>query len=454
MKTKLSIGQYTAIGFMLFALFFGAGNLIFPAQLGQNAGSEFWPAVIGFLITGVGLPLVGVLAIGFSGSSSLLELSSRVHPYYGVFFTSLLYLTIGPFFAIPRTATVAYDIGFSQYFANDGIALLVYSFIFFAVTLWFSLSPSKLVDRIGKLMAPGIIILLGLMVALALINPMGSFEAPQGDYVTGPFVKGFLEGYNTMDALASLVFAIIVIEAIKSFGIQSKKEILSATVKSGLVATICLGLIYVGIAFLGGTSTARFGIFDTGGPVLKSAAGFYFGDFGSMILGIIIILACLTTSIGLVTSCAEYFHKLIPSVGYKQWAVVFSLVSFVIANFGLANIINFSIPVLMFLYPLAITLMLITFLSPLFNHSRLVYVGTIGVAFCISIIDGIKTFCDLIGMTYFGWLQGIINFYTDVLPLYGQGLGWLLPVLVVLVITGIIGRFQKGPVEAPAKQKI
>lgn len=446
MKNNLSFSSYSVIGVMLFALFFGAGNLIFPAQLGQNAGTNFWPAVIGFLTTGVGLPLLGILAMGFSGSSNLQDLASRVHPIYGVFFTLLLYLTIGPFFATPRTGTVAFDIGISPFVGEEfsQLGLFIFTLIFFGITLWLSLNPAKIVDRVGKILSPGIIILLFVLLIMSIISPIGSIEGPQDAYINGAFSKGFLEGYNTMDALASLVFGIIVINAIRALGVTSKGEILAATIKTGIVAVSLLALIYVGITYLGATTTERFGLFETGGPVLSNASSYYFGTFGSLLLAILITLACMTTSIGLITACGEYFHTLLPKVSYQVLVIIFSLLSFVIANFGLANIITFSIPVLMFLYPLAITLMMLTFISPFFNHARLVYVAATLVAFLISIIDGFKTLCDSLEISYFRWLEPIISFYKQTLPFYEHGLGWLIPVVITIVITGVISRFQKA----------
>ena len=445
MNEKLKFSSHLAVGFMLFALFFGAGNLIFPAQLGQYAGTNLWPAVIGFLITGVGLPLLGILAMGFSGSNNLQELASRVHPAYGVFFTALLYLTIGPFFAAPRTGTVAYEVGVAPFFGDEvgKLGLFIFTLIFFAVTLLFAAFPARLVDNIGKILAPALVILLAIMLILAFINPMGPIEAPQEAYQSGAFTTGFLEGYNTMDALASLVFAIIVINALKKLGVRSEKAIFTEAAKSGIVAITVLALIYVGIAYLGAISTSVLGIFDTGGPVLSGAANHYFGVFGSAILAIVIILACLTTAIGLVSANAEYFHTLLPRFSYRQLVVVFSLITFIVANFGLANIISFSIPVLMFLYPLAIVLMLLTFLSPLFNHERFVYVATIGVTFLISIVDGFKALSGTLEVE-FGWLTPIVNFYDQFLPFYSEGLGWLIPALVVIIITGIIARIVKS----------
>ncbi|MFC4024876.1 branched-chain amino acid transport system II carrier protein [Oceanobacillus longus] len=445
MKDKLPFSSYMAIGFMLFALFFGAGNLIFPAQLGQNAGTNLWPAAFGFLITGVGLPLLGILAMGFSGSRNLQELAGRVHPIYGIFFTALLYLTIGPFFAAPRTGTVAFEVGIAP-FVSEGsqqTVLLIFTIIFFAIALLFSLFPAKIVDNVGKLLAPFLVVLLVVLLLVALFNPMGSIQAPQEAYQSGAFMGGFLEGYNTMDALASLVFGIIVINVIRSLGITSKGEILRATAKSGVIAISLLGIIYVGIAYLGATSTSVLGLFDTGGPVLSGAASHYFGMFGSIMMAIVITLACLTTAIGLITANAEYFHTLLPKISYKVLVVFFSTLTFVIANFGLANIITYSIPVLMFLYPLAIVLMLLTFISPLFNHARVVYVATTAVTFLISIFDGLKALCDSLGMDYFSWMKPVVSFYEQVLPFYDQGLGWLLPALIVILITGLVSKFQK-----------
>ncbi|MCG7335578.1 branched-chain amino acid transport system II carrier protein [Sporosarcina sp. ACRSM] len=442
MQPKLSFSSYLVIGVMLFALFFGAGNLIFPAQLGQYAGSNLWLAIIGFLITGVGLPFLGVLAMGFSGSQNLQDLATRIHPVYAVIFTSLLYLTIGPFFAAPRTGAVAYDIGIAPFIAEDytKIGLLIFTLLFFGLTLWLSLNPAKIVDNVGKILSPGIIILLIGLLVMAIVNPIGAIGSPQDVYADGAFMKGFTEGYNTMDALAALVFGIIVINVLRSMGVTSKRGILAATAKTGAVATAFLALIYVGIAYLGATSVEKFGLFDTGGPVLSEAAAHYLGTFGLVLLAIVIILACLTTAIGLVTACGEYFHTLIPKVSYKMFVIIFTVFCFVVANFGLANIITYSIPVLMFLYPLAVVLMLLTFTSPLFKHARPVYVAATIVAFLISTVDGLKTLCQLLEIDYFGWLAPIITFYENVLPLYKDGLGWLLPVLVVMLITGVIAR--------------
>lgn len=445
MDNKLSFSSYLVIGIMLFALFFGAGNLIFPASLGQNAGTSLWVAIIGFLITGIGLPFLGTLAMGFSGSKNLQELSSRVHPIFAIVFTSLLYLTIGPFFALPRTGAVSYEIGIMPFVNSEytQLGLFVFTVIFFGLTLWLSLNPSKIVDNVGKYLSPGILIGLLILLVFVIFKPMGDFSAPQGSYVDNAFMTGFTEGYNTMDALASLVFGIIVINAVRAMGVTSKKGILVATAKSGAIAIFFLGIIYAGIGYLGATSVDLFGIMDTGGPVLSAASEHYFGSFGAVLLAIVIILACLTTSIGLTTACAEYFHTLIPAISYKVFVIIFSVFTCVVANFGLANIITYSVPVLMLLYPLAIVLILLAFLSPLFYHSRLVYVVVMFFTFLISIVDGLKALCISLEMDYFGWLQSVLNLYDKILPFYDVGLGWVIPFIVITLITGLVARVTR-----------
>lgn len=453
MDSKLSFKSYAVVGMMLFALFFGAGNLIFPAQLGQYAGTEVGIAILGFLITGVGLPLLGILAIGYSKSNDLQDLSSRVHPIYGILFTSLLYLTIGPFFALPRTGAVAYEVGIAPFVSSGsmGTMLLIFTIVFFGISLLISLNPSKIVDSIGKFLSPAILVTLAVLLVAAFFAPMGKMEAPQGGYLDNAFMTGFLEGYNTMDALASLVFGIIVIAAIRKMGVNSPKGVLSATLKSGLVAAALLAIVYTGIALLGATSTSTLGLMETGGPVLSGASAHYFGTFGALLIAVIITLACLTTAVGLIVANSEFFHKLTPKISYKVYVVIFSVFSLIVANAGLSNIITYSIPVLMFLYPLAIVLILLAFTSPLFNHARAVYVATITVTFFIAIIDGFKTLTGTLGVANPSWLQAIIDTYSSILPMYDQGLGWLLPAIAAIVITGLIVSSKKGAVVQTAR---
>lgn len=432
MKQKISFSTYGVIGTMLFGMYFGAGNLIFPIQLGQLAGTNFWLALIGFLVTAIGLPFLGILAIGLSGSNGLRDLASRVHPLFGVVFAMALYLTIGPFFAIPRTATVPFVVGFEPYI-NPGQASLwlgIFSFVFFAIVYFFSLHPAKVMDYIGKYLTPAFLVFLFVLILTSIFKPMGNFGEPSGDYIKLAFITGFKEGYNTMDALASLAFGIVVINAIKGQGITNTKEIASATLKSGIFAMALMMLIYGLITYMGASSVMAVGTFENGGQIFAAVAQHYFGSFGAILLAIIIVLACLKTSIGLITACSEFFNNLFPKFSYKLFVLVLCLVSFTIANFGLNNIIQFAVPVLMFLYPLAIVLILLTLFSPLFGHKQSVYAASMSLTFFVSFFDGYSALAASLPNMNVSILNAIKAIYMDYLPLYDIGLGWIVPALI------------------------
>lgn len=440
MKKKVTTSTYGIIGTMLFGMFFGAGNLIFPIQMGQMAGTNYWPSLVGFLVTAIGLPLLGILAIGLTGSSGVLDLGSRVTPWFGRFFSIALYLTIGPLFAIPRTATVPFVVGFEPYLTGKSTAiwLFLFSFVFFSFVYYFSLNPAKIMDYIGRYLTPAFLGFLFILIIVAIMKPMGNFVEPIGDYVSHGFMTGFKEGYNTMDAIASLAFGIVVINGIKSLGISDKKEIATVTWKSGLLAVSMMGIIYGFIMYMGGSSVSTTGMFDNGGQIFAAITKHYFGQYGPILLAIIIVLACLKTSIGLVTSCSQFFHELFPKISYRTFVTLLSFVSFAIANVGLSNIIAFAVPVLMFLYPLAIVLIFLGLSSPLFGHKRRVYQYAILLTFLVSLLDGYHALIHNLPSLQVGILNQIGQFYADVLPLYGIGLGWLVPSIVGVVIGLVI----------------
>lgn len=432
MNSKVPFSYIVAVGFMLFALFFGAGNLIFPAMLGQSAGANVGLATIGFVVTGVGLPLLGVIALGFSGKSDLQSLASRVSPSFGLLFTVILYLSIGPLFAIPRTATVSFEIGVRPFISSESttIGLIIFSIIFFAITVYFSLKSQKIVDIIGKVLTPLLLLFIATLIVAAIFKPMGHFQAPVDNYVSDVFFKGFQEGYLTMDALAAFVFGIIVINAIKDKGAVTKKAIMSSVAKAGLIAAGLIAIIYSSLSLIGASSVKELGMLDNGGAVLSGVFNHYFGAYGGILLSLIVFGACLTTSIGLITSCATYFNKLMPKVSYVQFVIIFSVVSTLFANFGLTQLIAISVPVLVAIYPLAICLMALTFLHNFFKGRKEVYQGSMLLTFIVSLFDGLNA----AGITV-GPINELLSSY---LPLYDVGLGWLVPAIV----GGLIGHFM------------
>lgn len=426
-----------AVGLMPFALFFGAGNLIFPAFLGQQAGENWFSAMLGFLLTGAGLPLLGVIAIGYSNSRDVQVLASRVTPLYGILFASALYLAIGPLFATPRTATVSFEIGVVPYISEESktLALALFSLFFFGVAYWLSLSPGKLVGRIGKILTPVLLVTIAILMGYAAMNPMGALTAPQGDFAIRPFAKGILEGYGTMDALASLVFAIIVIDAVRAMGVDNRAELLRTTTIAGVVAATCLAVVYLMIGYMGATSVAGLGMQENGAAVLSKTAQFYFGNAGNILLSVIVFLACLSTAIGLIVANAEFFNRLCPGISYKTFVTIFTLVSMAFANKGLAGIISFSIPVLMLLYPLTVVIILLAFLHNLFGGGRIVYICTIFFTLIVGVLDAYKA--------AFGFSDETAAAINNALPLYDIGLGWVVPAVVGFILGCILNAVFK-----------
>lgn len=430
--------SYISIGFMLFALFFGAGNLIFPAFLGQNAGQNLSVAMIGFIIMGVGLPLLGVLVMGYSGAQDLLELSSRAGKVFGVTFTTLLYLTIGPFFAIPRTGTTTYELGLAGFIPEEysTVGLAVFLAFFMGLTLWLALTPTKLVDRIGTIITPVLLLSMIILIIASLVNPMGSAQVPTETYSTSStaFVSGLMEGYNTMDALASLVFGIIVINSVKLYGAKTKEEIFGNTAKSAVIAAILLALVYIFISNIGVTSVEVLGLQKTGAGVLTGATTYYFGAVGKALLFVIVFLACLTTSVGLVTACATYFVRLYDKISYKTYAVALTVFSFAIGNYGLAAIIQGAVPVLVLLYPLTMVLILLGFMNNLFGGRKVVYAST-------ALLTGLYSLYATISSTFSVAIPTLDNFLVKVLPIQGE-FAWINFAVLGFVI-GVVLTFVK-----------
>ena len=437
MKEKLHGKETLFIATMLFGMFFGAGNLIFPVYMGQLAGRNVWPAIIGFIITGVGMPLLGVAAQGISRANGLMDMSSRVSRGYGYFFTCALYLTIGPCFAIPRCATVPFTVGVEPLLGGQDarLWLALFSFLFFASVLGFSLWPGKILTWVGKILTPVFLIFLGILVIQALIRPMGSIAEipPTAAYQDKAFFTGFLEGYNTMDTLASLAFGIVVIDVIRGLGVEKPEAVAANTVKAGIFSCLIMALIYLAVTLVGTQSRGLYEACNNGGEVLALIAHHYFGKAGSMILIITVTLACLKTAVGLITSCSETFSAIFPrGPRYRVWAVIFCIVSFLIANLGLTSIIAYAVPVLMFLYPLAITLILLSLFGKWFSYDRKVYAWTTGFTLVAAVFDLIKALASTLPTAVVEKLHltVVVDAADKVLPFFDLGLGWILPAAV------------------------
>ena len=446
MKMKLSFRELLAVGSMLFGLFFGAGNLIFPASMGQLAGSRVLTASAGLLVTGVGLPLLGVAALGISRCDGLAALTRRVGKKYSLFFTCLLYLTIGPFFAIPRCATVPFEVGVAPALGGGGGqgALALFSLVFFGAVLWFSLRPGKILTWVGKVLNPLFLVCLAVLVMTALVRPMGPLDAaaPEGAFAQSAFVGGFLEGYNTMDALAGLAFGIVVVQVIRGLGVTEPGAVAVNTVAAGCLGCGLMGVIYLAVAVVGAESRGLYPAASNGGEALLTIARHYFGAFGAVILAVTVTFACVKTAVGLITSCSQTFCELFPhGPSYRVWAVGFCLFSFGAANFGLETILAWATPVLMFLYPLAITLILLSLAGGLFGNDRRVYLSVTAFTLPAAVLDLLKALPA--GAQAILPLGGLLDAAGRWLPFYSLGLGWVYPALAGLAV-GLVWRAAKS----------
>lgn len=439
MKGNLTKKETIMITSMLFGMFFGAGNLIFPAKVGLDAGSQMWSAFAGVFITAVGIPMLAVVGLGLSRSEGVVELSQRVSKKYSLFFCTLLYLTIGPLFAIPRCASTAFSVGAVNLLPQEGerLYLALFSLIFFAVVLYFSLKPGGIMTWIGKWLNPVFLVFLAVLVIAALAKPISAISAvtPAESYASSgaAFFRGFLEGYNTLDALAGLAFGIVVIDVVRENGISQPERVAVNTAKAGIFSCLFMGLIYLFITLICAQSAPICVGADNGGTVLGTIANHYFRSAGSVLMTLIVTFACLKTAIGLVTSCSKAFVDMYPKgPSYTVWAVVFSLVSFGIANFGLTTIVSWCVPVLMFLYPLAITLILLSLSGKLIGANQTIYRTTTAFTLIAAVFDMISTVSGMVPGSQI--LAGLKAFAERILPLYDLGLGWICPAAIGFLV--------------------
>lgn len=426
MKQKLTFMEILPIGLMLFASFFGAGNLIFPPALGQSAGVNFLPAAAGFCTTGVGIPLLGIIAIGLLRASNPEALALPVHPKFAKALIVVTVLTIGPFFAIPRTGAVSFDVGILPFISaeNYDLGLALYSLFFFVVTYFLSVNPSKIVDWVGKILTPLLLISIAILVVQVFMNPMGEPQQAGGYYASMPYLKGFQEGYYTMDLLATMLFGTVVIDSIKVRGISEGSVLTRTCIMAGIIAAVLLAAIYFSLTYTGATSVAVFGVSDNGAIALSSIANYYMGTAGNVVLCLMIFFACLTTSIGLTVSAGSYLEQVLKyKMQYQRIAAIICIFSFAVSNVGLTKIISLSVPVLCLLYPIVIVLVMMAFMPV---KRACVYRSTLAFTIVFAIIDGLNA----AGVP----MKTAEALFKDVIPFYSAGFGWFVPSIVGLVV--------------------
>ncbi len=415
---QMTMGDTIGLGFMTFAFFLGAGNLIFPPFAGHMAGDNTLPAMIGFLLTAVGMPLVGLIAIAKSNGKVTAFLPSAA----ATALTVSIYLIIGPIIAAPRTGLVAFEIGALPFLSADATnGQLYYTLGFFLITMVLSAFPGNLLDSVGKVLTPLLIFLLVGLAVSVFILPGAEPGVPQGDYASSPLTKGILEGYNTMDTLASLIFGMLIIDILRKKGVTEAATQTKYLVRAALIAAGGLAFVYLSLFYLGTTAGDLAIGAETGGQLLTQYVTHYFGNTGVILLASVVTLACLTTAVGLVSACSEYFNELLPQISYRIWVLLMCAGCMAMANLGLKELINFSIPVLVTVYPVAIALVLVTFLTQKFARPEFSHRLVLSVALVFGIFDGLK-------------VAGLDTSFLSFLPLYAEGMAWLLPTLLTMFV--------------------
>ncbi|AHI02509.1 branched-chain amino acid ABC transporter [Corynebacterium falsenii DSM 44353] len=426
---------------MLFSMFFGAGNLIFPPMLGLEAGTNFWPAIIGFLATGVLLPILTVIAVAISGSG-VRDLAARAGSLFGLIFSLVVYLSIGAFYGVPRAAAIGYELGVESTFHLDGPWWrLVGTGVFFAVAFALTLWPGKVVDTVGRILTPALLILLVVLAVSAFRNLHTPMPQPAEKFADGPFVAGILQGYFTMDSIAALAFALIVVTSFSNRGVTSHRSVVRVTILASAIAGFFLLLVYLGLGYVG-TAMPQDRDYSDGAALLSHAAELTMGTTGEAVFSLIVLLACLTTVIGLTASTSSFFHELVPQISYRWWALILAVVGLLLANLGLERILAVSGSIIGLIYPPAIALIAMTFVHLLRRDIEmpLAYRTAVTVAFAFSVLDLAASLGAPVGslLDALSWI-----------PLLSQGMGWLVPTIVLTAIAVVIDIRRAATTQAP-----
>ncbi|MDU8924916.1 branched-chain amino acid transport system II carrier protein [Pasteurellaceae bacterium LIM206] len=416
------------IGFMLFAIFFGAGNLIFPPKLGLEMGQDFWLAIMGFILTGVGLPLLTII-VGSFFANGYKQALDKISPHFSVVFLVSVYLALGPGFGIPRTAATAYDLAISPLLEEqNGFFLFLFSAVYFCVAVWLSLNPSKMVGRVGAVLTPVLLLFIFALIARSLWL-FADVEA-SGAAVTGnAFAKGIIEGYFTMDILAAMAFSVIVISAVKAQGSHGK-IFTHQTVKSAMIAALLLTFVYVAIGWIGNKMPGETAVLaqlkgqNIGTFILNVATEQAFGPLGKSVLACIVILACLTSAVGLITAISQYFSQVFRRISYRNYVLLFSFISFILANRGLDAVISTSVPVLLILYPIAITVLIVLLGDKWLNVPMIAQRCAL---LCVSLVSVISVLGEKLGLDSVALLPFKAN-SMEWIPflIIGLGLGYII----------------------------
>lgn len=425
---KLTWQQLVLVASLIFGMFFGAGNLIFPVQLGQLSGGNWLLATLGFLVTGTVVPFLAMLAVSVTRSRSVYDVARPVGHWFGLAFLVAIHLTIGPFFGTPRTAATAFSMGVAPFIAPkyQGLGMLVFSGLFFGLAYYLTVKQSGLMKWVGKYLNPLFMVLLLLVLLMALFMPMGNtHQVVSTTYQAHAGFQGILDGYNTMDGIALLALAVSVVYAVKALGFRDV-QVSKVLAKAGLLSILAEALLYTALVLLGVTSLGQFKAAANGGDAFAQIVAHYAGNFGTALTGVVVTLAVFTTAMGLFVSFAQDMHLAFPKVSYLWFLRVIAFGSFVTANAGLTNIVAWSVPVLMLLYPLSLVLILLSLTAKFFNYSKVVYRSVVGFVTLPALLDALASSPFMAGH----FAQQVVSQYHQLVLFSALGFGWIVPALV------------------------
>ena len=410
-------------GFALFAMLFGAGNLIFPPMVGYVVGDQWISAAAGFFITGIGFPLLAILSSALAGKE-LDDFADKVSPLFSKIFNVVLILAIGPFLAIPRTGATAFELMLLPHVdGNNGMYKYVFLACYFIIVFLFSIKANAVIERIGKILTPVLLIILAVIVVKGVFFPIGE---PMAKDISNTFRYGFYNGYQTMDTLAAIIFSSIILKAIRNGRNLTVKQEMSFLSNSSMIAVCGLSLVYGGLLYIGATS---YGVLHSTGTtqLLTDIVNKLLGKEGNLALGVCVAGACLTTAIGLTATVGDYFSSLLKT-SYEKVVTATVVLSFIFAGFGVDAIVKVSAPILTFLYPVAIVLIVLNCFKKYISSDK-TYLGAVIGAGIIGFFEMTQT----LGIN----LQFLNKIYIK-LPLQTFVLAWVVPSLIFAVLFSIL----------------
>ena len=419
-KKSNSLRDVIVVGFALFSMFFGAGNVVFPPYLGMEAGPQWLAGFSAYFIADIGLALLGMFALLRVGSSE--AVISRVGKVPAELLMCAIILCIGPMVAIPRTSATTFEMAISPNLS--GVSPVVFSVVFFAVILALCIKESAVVDIVGKILTPLLLLGLFAIIIKGIITPVGEISAlPQ---ISNVAVTGIKAGYQTMDALAALPFGIIVLQSVTAKGYDNSKKQFRVVGGSAILAGVLLLAVYMGLAYLGATVSGQYNGTIGRAQLVMAIVEALMGKVGMILFGVVVGLACVTTAIALTSSAAAYFAELCRGkVPYKAFVIAICVFSAVVSNLGLDRIVSVAAPVLDIVYPPALVLIAISLVMPK-AHDLISRVAAAG-----ALLSG-----ALCTVSSYGVQIPLVR----ELPLYDMGLGWLVPTVFCGVAAYAISR--------------